>query len=297
MIFKNAKFYALTQSLDLSNIEAACAEYAFRPCGNSDLATMGWANEFGRQLVTQVSGLFTLALKKEEKLLPARVVNREVDEAVAAIELETGAPVGKKAKSDIKQEVVFRMLPLAFTDHSYTWGTVIPSKNLVIVYATSDGAAETFLAMLRKTIGSLPVVPLARRSISMELTHWMSEKSPSLIDVLDEAELKSTDELGSVIRCKNQPLNTDEVQAHINTGKLIQKLAIQYDDSFSAVFCEDGSLKRIRFSDRILEETDDIPKDQVAARFEAETILICNLLCQFAEFVASELNLIEDEAA
>lgn len=299
MLFKHAKFYQLTQPLniDAATLEQQCAEHAFRPCGAQDLKTTGWGPAIGKCLVHQANGYFTLALKSEEKLLPARVVNRELEDKVAQIEAETGAPVGKKTMTDLKQEVISRLLPLAFVDHSYIWGTLIPSKGLVIVQASSDRAAEVFLAMLRKTIGSLPVVPLARRSITGELTHWVTKSTPNTVTLLEEAEFKSTSEEGSIIRCKHQALDADEIRAHLDAGKMVQRVGFEYDEAFSAVMSEDGSLKRIRFTDRVLEENEDIPKDQVEARLDADIVLGASLLSQFAEFITLEFNLDLDNAA
>lgn len=300
MFYKNAKFYTLTQSLtlDLEQLEEVLADNAFRPCGGQDVATMGWAFPVGSKMHAHVAnGFITLVLKKQEKLLPSRVVNAKLIERIEAIELETGAPVGKKAQADIKQEIITQLLPQAFTVDTYTYGTIIPSSNLVIVDASSDGTAESFLVILRKSIGSLPVAPLARHSLKGELTHWLTDSTPDAISLTEEAELKSTDELESVIRCKNQPLSSDEIKLHLDSGKLVQRVGFELEDKFSAVFSEDGSLKRIRFADRLIEENDDIPKDQFAARFDANIVMGVSALVDFAELIREKFKLEEDTQA
>lgn len=301
MNFKNAKFYTLTQSFSIaqSEIERLLWGYAFRPCGSQDAATMGWAEPCpGGKMLSHFAGDYiALALKKEKKLLPSSVINKELAERIEAIEIETGAPVGKKMQADLKQQIMHQLLPQAFTDYSYIRGVLIPSARLVIVDSATDNNAEVFLALLRKTIGSLPVVPMARRSLKPELTHWLTDCAPEKIELLEEAELKSTDDLESVIRCKNQPLDSDEITGHLDNGKLVQRVEFFYDEVFSAVIDEDGSLKRIKFTDRIKEETDDIPKDQVAARFDAELILFAGELVRFAEDMREALSLNNEEVA
>jgi len=296
MLFKNTKFYNLTASVNLAEIESQLAELAFRPCGSMETSTMGWASPVpqGSVLCHVANGFYTVALKKEERLLPSRVINRELSEKVEAIDAETGSPVGKKAQSDLKQEIITRLLPQAFTDHSYTYGTIIPESNLVIVNAASDSAAEAFLAMLRKTLGSLPVVPMVRHNTSMELTRWLTDEVPAKIELLEEADLKATDETGSTIKAKNTALDSDEIQQHLSAGKLVQKVGIEYDEAFTAVFDNDGSLKRIKFTDRVIEENADIPKDQVAAKFDADVVLGVSLLVQFAGYIKQELKLNEE---
>ena len=210
---------------------------------------------------------------------------------VAKIEMETGSPVGKKAKADLKQEIQTRLLPQAFTKNTYTHGFISLEDNLVAVDASADGKAEAFLALVRKAIGSLPVVPLARHSLQSELTHWLTDSAPDGIALLEEAEFKSTDDAGSIIRCKNQPLDSDEITIHLDAGKLVQKVAFEYQDTLTAVIAEDGSLKRIKFTDRLKEETEDIPKDQIEARLDAEFALMSAELCTLLNFLRETLNL------
>ncbi|AEF04498.1 recombination associated protein RdgC [Alteromonas sp. 76-1] len=298
MWFKNIKAYQITQplSLDDGDLERVLSEQAFRPCKSQDLATMGFASPFsqaGKQgtMFQRVGQRYWLTVKKQEKLLPAAVINAELDDMVAKIEMETGSPVGKKAKADLKQEIQTRLLPQAFTKNTYTHGFISLEDNLVAVDASADGKAEAFLALVRKAIGSLPVVPLARHSLQSELTHWLTDAAPDGIALLEEAEFKSTDDAGSIIRCKNQPLDSDEITIHLDAGKLVQKVAFEYQDTLTAVIAEDGSLKRIKFTDRLKEETEDIPKDQVEARLDAEFALMSAELCTLLNFLRETLNL------
>lgn len=298
MWFKNIKAYQITQplSLDDNDLERALTEQAFRPCQSQDLATMGFASPFSQAgkhgtMFQRVQQRYWLTVKKQEKLLPAAVINAELDEMVAKIELETGAPVGKKAKSDLKQEIQTRLLPQAFTKNTYTHGFISLEDNLVVVDASADGKAEAFLALVRKAIGSLPVVPMARHSLQSQLTHWLTDAAPKGIELLEEAEFKSTDDAGSIIRCKNQPLDSDEITIHLDAGKLVQKVAFEYQDTLTAVIAEDGSLKRIKFTDRLKEETDDIPKDQIEARLDAEFALMSAEICVLLNFLRDTLEL------
>tara|TARA_Y100001951_G_scaffold105392_1_gene123056 strand:- start:4307 stop:5461 length:1155 start_codon:yes stop_codon:yes gene_type:complete len=299
MIFKNAKIYKITQPLAFSSeaFEKLLGEHEFRHCGAHDLATMGFARCIGGLFAHVAQGMFTIRIQKEEKLLPDSVVNQELEEVVERIEMETGAPVGKKAKADIKQEIITKLLPQAFSNRKSTYGTIIPESNLVIVHASSDSQAEAWLAMVRKAIGSLPVVPFTRRSIKSELTHWVTDTTPDTINLLEEAELKATDDTGGLVRVKNQALDTDEVINHLDAGKLVQKVAFEYDEAFSAILCEDGSIKRIKLADRVLEENDDIPSDQAEARFDADVYLYVSTLLGFIKLIDAAFQLTEESSS
>ncbi|MCW8109409.1 recombination-associated protein RdgC [Alteromonas ponticola] len=301
MWFKNIKAYQITQPMSLSDddVQQALTENAFRPCGNQETATMGFSSPFeqtgqGSMMFHNVGERYWITVKKQEKLLPSSVVNEELASKVAQIEQETGSPVGKKAQQDIKQEIIHKLLPQAFTKNSFIHGFISLPENLVIIDASADGKAEGYLALIRKALGSLPVVPLARSSLQSELTHWLTDGTPEGISLLEEAEFKSTDDLESVIRCKNQPLDSDEIKMHLDAGKLVQKVGFEYQDTLTAVIAEDGSFKRVKFTDRIKEETDDIPKDQVAARLDAEFALMSAELAQFVSYMRDKLNLQAD---
>ena len=127
MYFKNLISYYITQPLSLNDeeLQKLLEENAFRPCGSNDIATMGFCPPFERAGLSEtmfhkVSGRYLFTLKKQERILPATVVNEELAEKIAQIETETGSPVGKKAKADLKQEIITKLLPQAFVKNTYT---------------------------------------------------------------------------------------------------------------------------------------------------------------------------------
>ncbi|MGJ8682130.1 recombination-associated protein RdgC [Paraglaciecola sp.] len=300
MWFKNLKLYTLTQDIDITeeDLEDKLGEFKFRPCGSQELATMGWGSPFnqGKTLIHATAGRIWLTLKKQERILPATVVNAELADKVAQIEAETGSSVGKKAQQDMKQEIIQRLLPQAFTKNSFTHGFISTKDNLVAVDSSADGKAEAFLAMLRKAIGSLPVVPIARQSVQNELTSWLKDDSaPNDIVVLEEAELKALEEDGAIVRVKNQDLYSDEIANHLEAGKSVQKIAVEWSETLTAVIQEDLSIKRLKFTDVIKEQNDDIPKDQMEARLDANFALMSGEVVRLAERLKEMFNLSKEE--
>lgn len=298
MWFKNLKIYSLTQSLDINpqDLHDQLSQAAFRPCGNQDIASMGWTSPLkqGASLVHAADGRILLCLKKQERILPGAVVAAELEERVEKIERDTGAPVGKKAKQELKQEITHQLLPKAFTRDSYTFGFISAKDNLVVVDASADGKAEVFLAHLRKTMGSLPVVPLCRRSLSPDLTNWLKgEAMPTGFSLLEEAELKSPNEDGAIIRCKSQPLDAEEIQLHLQSGKLVQKIALEWDERMTALLQEDLTVKRLKFSDVLREQNEDIPKDQQLARLDADFCLMSAEVVKLVEVLDQAFGLAE----
>lgn len=295
MWFKNLKAYFITDDISWKQqeIEEQLESLSFRPCGNLDLATMGWVAPIngGKSLLHSANGAYWICLKKQERLLPAAVVNAALAEKVAKIEQETGAPVPKKAQQDLKQEIVTQLLPQAFTRDSFTNAIICPAQGYVFVDAGSDGKAEALLATLRKAIGSLPVVPLARTSMDAHLTLWLKDSAPAQIEVLEEAELTADDENAATARFKNQALTDDEVLHHIDAGKRVTKLGVCWDERMTMVIESDLTLKRIKFTDLIKEQNEDIPKDQHHARLDADFALMSGELLSLATGLVEAFDL------
>lgn len=291
MWFKNVKIYKFTSPFSLSSdsLQSMLESMRFKPCSSQDLSSMGWDSPFkhSEQLYHQHKEDFFFSLKKEQKLLPASVVNAELMNKVTEEEQKSGSPMSKKAQKELKEEIVQRLLPRAFSRYSNVNGFISIDKQLAIVDASSDANAEAFLACLRKSISSLPVVPLVKSQQQHVLTSWLTGACPSEIEILDEAELQSSADDGGIIRVKHQSLDDDEITAHIDAGKLVNKLAISFDDSVRGILHDDCSIKRLKFSDTLLEQTDDIDKTDVAQKFDADFAL-------FSASIKSFIDVLQD---
>lgn len=293
MWFKNVMIYRLTTplSLDSETLEAQLQAQQFSPCSQHDLQKFGWSHPLvGSELCHFAQGKqFLLVSHKEEKLLPANVVKSTCDERIAELEEKEQRKLKKTEKQAIKDDVVSTLLPRAFSKHQFTSVWLDLAQQLVYVDAASAKRAEDTLALLRKSLGSLPVVPLAFAFPPSEvMTGWIAKgHTPAWLNLLEEAELKdfNTD---SVIRCKRQDLESDEVLNHLQAGKFITKLAIDWETHFSCVLNEDGTLSRLKFADEVREKNELILKEDKAQRFDADFLLMTEELKLFTEKLLEE---------
>ena len=115
----------------------------------------------------------------------------------------------------------------------------------------------------------------------------------SLRKVIEEAdiELKANDDEAAVARCKNQDLQAEEVLRHIDAGKWVEKLGVDFSEQLTCMLESDGSIKRIKYSDALKEENQDIPKDEKAARLDADFVLMSAELVAFADYLTEVLEL------
>ena len=284
--FKNAMIYRLTKSLDWSEktLSDALENNQYHPCNQSEMSKFGWSTPLkGSELLYFTVGKQILLLaQKEEKILPAHVIKRELDARVEKLEQAENRKLKKVEKQTLKDDVVATLLPRAFSKYQQTALWIDAENNLIYVDAASAKRAEDALALLRKSLGSLPVVPLTfANEPSLVMQEWVAnEKIPQWLVSLEEAELRDAN--NGVIRCKQQALDSDEILSLVNS-KYVTKLALEWEEHLSFVLNEDCSLKRLKFADQIREKNDDILKEDYAQRFDADFVLMTGILSKLTE--------------
>lgn len=283
--FKNLMVYRLSRevALNADEMEKQLSAFAFTPCGSQDMAKTGWVSPMGSHsdaLTHAVNGQIVICARKEDKILPSPVIKQELQAKIERLEAEQHRKLKKTEKDALKDEVLHSLLPRAFSRFNQTFMWIDTVNDLIMVDAASAKRAEDTLALLRKSLGSLPVVPLTMESpIELTLTEWVrSGEMPAGFAIQDEAELKAILEEGGVIRCKKQNLISDEIAVHIEAGKLVTKLAVDWQERIQLMLSDDGSLKRLKFADTLREQNDDIDRDDFAQRFDADFILMTSEL-------------------
>ena len=292
--FKNMMVYRLNRDIPLSadEMEKQLDAFTFSPCGSQDMSKTGWVPPMGNRsdaLTHENKGQILICARKEEKILPSPVVKQALEAKIDKLESEQSRKLKKTEKDSLKDEVLHSLLPRAFSRFSQTYLWIDTVNNLIMVDCASAKKAEDTLALLRKSLGSLPVVPLTLENpIELTLTEWVrSADLPAGFALMDEAELKALLEDGGVIRCKKQDLVCDEIANHIEAGKLVTKLALDWQERIQFVLADDGSVKRLKFSDTLRDQNDDIDREDFAQRFDADFILMTS------ELAALTSNLVE----
>lgn len=284
---KNAMIYRLTQTLDWSSVSLneKLSQAAFTPCSYGELSKFGWISPLqGTELLHFTVGKqILLVAQKEEKILPPAVIKRELDERIALLEEKENRKLKKIEKQTLKDDVINTLLPRAFSKYQQTALWIDSENNLIYVDAASAKRAEEILALLRKSLGSLPVIPLMfANEPALTMKQWLqNEAIPDWLIPLEEAELKDL-QSGGVIRCKQHSIESEEMLALLER-KLVTKLALEWEDHLSFILNEDCSLKRLKFADQIREKNDDISKEDVAQRFDADFILMTGILSKLTE--------------
>ncbi|MBS0968215.1 recombination-associated protein RdgC [Chimaeribacter arupi] len=295
--FKNLMVYRLSREVTLSadEMEKQLSAFTFTPCGSQDMAKTGWVSPMGshsEDLTHSANGQILICARKEEKILPTPVVKQALEAKISKLEAEQHRKLKKTEKDSLKDEVLHTLLPRAFSRFNQTFLWIDTVNGLIMIDCASAKKAEDTLALLRKSLGSLPVVPLTlEKPIELTLTEWVrAGELPAGFTLMEEAELKALLEDGGVIRCKKQDLVTDEIAVHIEAGKVVTKLALDWQERVQLLLADDGSLKRLKFADALRDQNDDIDRDDPAARFDADFILMTSELTALIANVVEALG-------
>lgn len=274
--FKNIFIYRLSRevSWDTAEVNAALSKFVFTPCGSQDMAKAGWTPVLGNNLTHEYQGFLLIQHKREEKILPSQVLKEELQKKILTLEEEQDRKLKKTEKDSLKDEVLHSLLPRAFTRKSLAKILIDRSNHLVFVEASSAKKAEDQLALLRKSLGSLPVIPFTpREPLEITMTEWFKNGFPAGFTAGEDATLKGLLDNGGAVRCNKVDLQSDEIMSHIEAGKVATTVAINWMERASFRVNDDMSIKALTFCDDLYDQNDDIDREDVAQRFDADFVL------------------------
>lgn len=280
--FKNLAIYKLTKDIDLSDstLKSALEDNEFTPCGPQDILKFGFVQPMSEstELFYKANNQILILTLKEEKNIPKNEIKDELDRRVSMIELTQSKKLNKAEIESIKDDVILSLLPRAFSKKTYTPIWIDLNKNLIIVDSSSFKKAEDCLALLRKSLGSLPVVPHTfSKNISAILNHWVTENiTPENFDFSGNFELKDANKTSVV--GKNEDISLEEFTSFINMGKSVTKIGLIYDEAVEFALCEDNSIKGIKYLESIKSQKSELDADNPIAIFDAEFFLMTETL-------------------
>ncbi len=259
-MFKNLILYRIGAdwSATVAQVEESLANAAFVECGATQPVSFGWTWPRGTAhgpFIEAVAGQWLLRLMVEQKVLPAAVVKRRVDEMARRIEQSTGRKPGKKQARELKEEAVLELLPQAFTKQAGVNVWLSLEQRLLMLDAGSPARADDVVSQLVKALPGLSLTLLQTvQSASAAMSEWLvSGEPPAGFTVDRECELKSADEMKSVVRYSRHALDIDEVRQHIAAGKLPTRLALTWQGRVSFVLTETMQIRKLAFLDGVFE--------------------------------------------
>jgi recombination associated protein RdgC len=285
MWFKNLIFYRFTQPSDYTadGLETALLEHAFTPCKSQELSRYGWVSPDQNMdaLVFASNGAFLVCAQKEEKMLPSNVIKKALNERVDIIEKEQARKVYRKEKLQIKDEIIIDLLPRAFSKFQQTRALIMPRAGLIAVDSANFKRAEELLNLLRNSLETLPIaLPDVHHSPAVMMSEWLRQNNRVVeLTPLDECEMKDPSEEGGTIRIKGEDLHSDEVIAHLDAGKEVVQLALEWEDTLQFTLQSDLRVKKIKLSEELSQTLNEESSEDPLVRLDSDTSRL-SLECQ-----------------
>lgn len=299
MWFKNIRVYKLSAPLstDPAVWEQALTEFKFTPLTAQEAVRSGFSFPLHasiKQYCHACQHLLFFALKRQEKILPAAVINEEMQPKLEAMEQEKGRPLSRKEKQSLKEELQLSLLPRAFSRSTLTQGYYDPENQWLVINSGSASKAEDVLALLRKALGSLPALPwLDNHKLNTHLQLWLQNQAlPQGFVLGSDAELKAPDDEGAKVKFSNHLLSADEVQSHLQ-DKLVTSISLEQADAISLAITDDGAIKRIKFHDVLTGQNDELGWEDLTARLDADLMLMASALNQALLSISQQVGAAE----
>lgn len=286
-MFKQLIVYriAATWLPDLDKAREDLARVTFVACSPTQQKSAGFVPprlENGAAMIEAIGGQWIARLQTEARKVPTDALQRRTEEIANEVEKQTGRRPGRKQIKELKEQALLELLPMAFTKVSRTWVWIDPKALLLVIDCGSQAKADEVVTMLVKAMDGLSLSLIqTETSAAVAMAHWLGTGEPPYQFSVDrECELKSPDEMKSVVRYGRHPLDTEEVKQHIQAGKVPTRVALTWRERVSFVLTESLTIKKLAFLDVVFESSDSQRKVDKAEAFDADAAIATGELQQ-----------------
>ena len=223
-------------------------------------------------LLESIAGQWLMRLMVEQRVVPGAVVKRRTDEIADQLEQSTGRRPGRRQTKELKEQALLELLPQAFTKRASIGVWLSPTDRWLIVDTGSATRADEVVTLLVKALPGLSVQALhTNESPAAVMSDWLLSGEPAADFTVDrECELKTPDEMKSVVRYARHPLDIEEVREHIRQGKVPTRLALTWNARIAFTLTDLLQIRRIEFLDGVFEDDASVSKEE---RFDADAAI------------------------
>ena len=291
MWFKQVSFYPISKVKlpDFEYLTNKLAQSEFSPCQGLDWFSEGFSSpvHFSPELVFPADFTWRVALKKEEKVLPAGVIRDILDEKVLEIQNNDGRNVGRKEKQELKDQITDDLLPRAFTKSTRTEAVFDTKRGFLLINNATTAKAENLLTKLREALGGLEAtLPNTKQSLSSLMTNWLLQgHCEGGFELDSNCELKGVGDVVPVVKVSKQDLTANEVVQHVKNGKTVTQLGLVWREQIAFILTQDFTLKRIQYLDSLQEEAENNGDDAASLMFASQILMTEGISLMLEELI------------
>ena len=242
-MFKNltlARVKGLTSAGDLG---VAARDARFMPCGPTQQASVGFVppREANGAWCESIAGHWIVAVKIQTKTVPPSEIDKWVDAAAGKVEHETGRKPGKKQRRELKEQALLELLPKAFPKDKVVLVWIDSVMGLVALGTASAATADAVWTLLAQVTGASFATVQTVVAPAAWLKDMLLEGTRGPFDIGREVEMYAPD-TGAKVRFSDHDLANSSVRNHIQNGKRVSRLALEWTNGTVADFVLDDSL-------------------------------------------------------
>lgn len=305
---KNCSAYTWSADLSLVDLADKIEEFKARPCGAAESATVGFGPILDNrpdELLFSIPELDILCVEINEKVVPGSAIKEALNVKVTEIEAKEQRKLSGRERTGLKFDVFNTLLENALQRRIRTLMVIDKINRLILVDTASWRRAEIALTLLRKTLGSLPVIPLSFNdnldAYLMTIIGSRCKHADAITYNIDIApDIFAGDELllkegsASIARLKGVSPYSEEVQEHLDSGKLVKELRVFHNNNLSCTLTSENQIKRIKLYDvinmDIEAQRDDSNTEENADKFQniATVRIIVGAIVKFIQALGRE---------
>lgn len=297
MWFKQIQLFQITPTIAYQPDELAetLSQLLFTPCLPSLPVSIGWVAPIDKDeapLVHAANGYMMICLQVEQKILPATVINQTLQEKVKSIESEQARTVGHKEKQKLKAEIVFTLLPRAFSNKKRIYAYIDSNTGHLVMNTINKKDTEHFLNAWKKVFSTHKLTPPALKKPGIILTNWLAHQSQPDVFIIEEAcTLQDISQQRRTINCQYQDLMVAPIQSLLKDNCEVKQLALSWLERVSFTLTNEFLLRGVRYQEAVLAlakaDVSETAEQQFASDFliMSDTInkITQDLLAEFAK--------------
>jgi recombination associated protein RdgC len=255
MISKNfprsVSLYSIKQGFvfDTQALAEQLPAFSFTPCLPDSGQSLGFVGPLGGDELVHhlVEGAFVLAIRHQEKVVPAAEVERALKERTDHIEKTELRLVRGAEKQALKIEVILEARKVAFSRYKNASIMVIPSKGLLCVFGVKAAFADQITVLLSKAIGSLPI--LVAEVPKLDLNGLFKGLfSSHLVEPLGNIALQHTDHGKAHFEILDADIRINEM---LTEGYMVDSIRVDLVGLFSFVIKSSFAISGLRWHESI----------------------------------------------
>lgn len=237
----------------------------------------------GNEPITPVSPeILMMAVQFNERILPGKVRDEHLAEAIAQIEEREGRKPGRKEYAQLREQVEFDLLPKAFIRRSWVYVTFLGAQQLMLVHTSSAKRSDDVIATMAGLFSDFPVEfkpCLLRPKTPIEtLTRIARDGYQDGVEFepTDSAVLRGGNK--EVVRLKDMDIGSADVEALLDQDYVVTELGLRMfdddtgDESIRFVLNDKFVFKRIEAHDvKLVGNTD---PDVALAEFQSYALML-----------------------